>query len=185
MAKTLTPAAYHQRLNLAADEPKEKWRALPEASDYEVSDLGRVRSRKGRGRILRPRPLPKGYLRVSIYPVPFVQVDKYIHRLVADAFVSKKDGCDVVNHLDGNRANNAANNLEWTTQKGNIHHSIEVLGNTHRGTKNGCAKLSDQDVIHIRELCANGVSDGKIAKEYSVVRGTVLKIRRNQRWSHL
>ena len=42
-----------------------------------------------------------------------------VHRLVAAAFCLKADGCDVVNHVDGDPDNNAATNLEWTTYKGN------------------------------------------------------------------
>lgn len=43
-----------------------------------------------------------------------------VHRLVADAFCEKKPGCDIVNHLDNNPANNEASNLEWTTYAGNM-----------------------------------------------------------------
>ena len=48
----------------------------------------------------------------------------YVHRLVAEAFCERTHG-NVVNHIDYNKRNNAASNLEWCTQKENIHHSIE------------------------------------------------------------
>lgn len=51
-----------------------------------------------------------------------------VHRLVAEAFCEKPDGCNVVNHLDGNPQNNVATNLEWTTHAGNNLHAFRVLG---------------------------------------------------------
>lgn len=55
-----------------------------------------------------------------------------IHRLVATAFCSKPEGCDIVNHLDNNPANNRAENLEWTTYKGNMQHA------SRQGHMKGC-----------------------------------------------
>ena len=49
-----------------------------------------------------------------------------VHRLVAEAFCERPEGCDIVNHIDSNPENNRADNLEWTTYKGNTQHSIEA-----------------------------------------------------------
>ncbi len=48
--------------------------------------------------------------------------------ICAGLWVTKKKGCEYVNHDDGNRENNYFNNLEWTTQSDNIKHSYEKLG---------------------------------------------------------
>ena len=53
-----------------------------------------------------------------------VYKDKLIHRIVAIEFVHKQLGSDCVNHKDGNKLNNKASNLEWTTQRENVIHSI-------------------------------------------------------------
>jgi hypothetical protein len=50
---------------------------------------------------------------------------KSVHRLVAEAFVPKVPGCNIVNHLDNNPTNNCACNLEWTTYKGNMQHAAK------------------------------------------------------------
>ena len=60
----------------------------------------------------------------------------YVHRLVADAFLPKKDGGCVVNHKDRNKGNNASNNLEWCTQAENVRFSSDNM----RHPKTRCKK---------------------------------------------
>lgn len=48
-----------------------------------------------------------------------------VHRLVAEAFCPRVDGCDVVDHKDCNGQNNHADNLEWVTQSENIQRSFQ------------------------------------------------------------
>ena len=54
-----------------------------------------------------------------------VQVQRLVHRLVAESFCDRPDGADQVNHKDGNKENNAASNLEWVSAKQNMLHSVE------------------------------------------------------------
>lgn len=46
-----------------------------------------------------------------------------VHRLVAIHFIENKEEYNIVNHIDGNKKNNAKCNLEWCTAKHNINHS--------------------------------------------------------------
>ena len=115
-----------------------------------------------------------GYNRVNLGSAHDVRV----HRLVAHHFVSKpKDFVDqglkeddlVVNHLDGNKLNNRWDNLEWTTQKGNIEHA-SINGLMHPTIDN-----------HLREriwqYLQDGYSDTYISKVTGVPRPTVSHIR--------
>ncbi len=52
-----------------------------------------------------------------------------VHRLVAMAYIERIEGKNTVNHIDGNKHNNSASNLEWCTQSENLKHSYHDLGN--------------------------------------------------------
>ena len=90
--------------------------------DYEVSDTGKVRNVRT-GKVLVGRPTKAGYLRVHIR-MNGMRKDAYIHRIVADEFCNHLPGNDVVNHIDNNVQNNSADNLEWTTTRGNVLHCM-------------------------------------------------------------
>ena len=55
------------------------------------------------------------------------------HRIVAQEFIPNPNNKPFVNHIDGNPANNKAENLEWCTQEENEQHSVNTLGKTMRG----------------------------------------------------
>lgn len=101
------------------------WKNIENASNYEVSDKGEVRN-KTTNYILKGRPTKRGYLQVSIrYDGEKNFINRYIHRLVAEAFLSENHTEDKnsVNHIDGDKTNNSVNNLEWATYAENNEHA--------------------------------------------------------------
>lgn len=83
--------------------------------------------RKSDNRVSKKRTFNKGG-----YPQIRIRLDgKHrqcsIHRLVAEAFIPNPDNKPQVNHIDGNKQNPSANNLEWVTAKENVSHAVEVL----------------------------------------------------------
>ena len=54
------------------------------------------------------------------------RVDRYVHRLVAEAFIPNPDNLPVVNHIDCIRNHNKATNLEWSTVADNIYYAMSV-----------------------------------------------------------
>lgn len=97
----------------------EEWRPVVGAPDYEVSNLGRVRSLKfGKVRVLRPCVNAAGYHNHTLF-VDKRPVFTTAHVLVMAAFVRPRpDGLEVC-HWDGNPANNALSNLRYDTPQGN------------------------------------------------------------------
>jgi len=70
-----------------------------------------------------------------------------IHRLIMDLFGPPRPlGKDHVNHIDGNKQNNALINLEWCTHQENMAHSTHVLKNpkppSPKGKRGSKSKLS-------------------------------------------
>lgn len=91
---------------------------------YEVSEAGRVRN-SVTGRVLKPVPSTNGYLRVALGRA---HINRLVHRLVAQAFCEGYAEHLDVNHRNGIRSDNRAENLEWVTRSENIAHSHRVLG---------------------------------------------------------
>ncbi|MBO7720014.1 NUMOD4 motif-containing HNH endonuclease [Candidatus Saccharibacteria bacterium] len=98
---------------------------------YEVSNLGRVRSlpRNGtrkKGTIRQFGNVANGYRAVLLARFG-EHKNALVHRLVAEAFIPNPQNKPCVNHIDGDKWNNAVDNLEWCTYAENIAHSIRVL----------------------------------------------------------
>lgn len=100
---------------------------------YEVSSLGRVRglrrsTRKSKTipafKILAPRINRGGYVQHGLSEKGKSKNHR-AHRLVAVAFVDNPFNYTYVNHKDGNKTNNAADNLEWVTPSGNNKHAYD------------------------------------------------------------
>lgn len=84
---------------------------------YQVSNLGRVR-RLPYEKVLKPQKRKHGYLSVWLY-LNDNKKQVSIHRLVAEAFCVKRDGANEVNHLNENKQDNRAENLEWCNRSEN------------------------------------------------------------------
>ena len=105
---------------------------------YEVSTLGRVRThkdkttftekhgvRKWKQRILKAKKCKQNSHRVDLWKGG-VNKTWLVHRLVALAFIPNTNNLETVNHIDGNRLNNCADNLEWLSHGDNIRHAFAL-----------------------------------------------------------
>ena len=103
----------------------EIWKPIKNCSNYKVSNLGKVKCINGE--YAKRTMSPKGYFRVSMRNDNDKYVRYDIHRLVAEAFCEKPitDERLVVNHKNGYKKDNRANNLEWCTYKENAQHALK------------------------------------------------------------
>lgn len=106
-------------------------------SEYSVDDRGFVLSK--RGKPLKPSTNLHGYQIINIISNG-KRIGLGVHTAIARAFCEGYEPHLQVNHKDGNKANNAATNLEWTTEKENIYHAINALGFNNKEEKNPNAK---------------------------------------------
>jgi hypothetical protein len=141
----------------------EIWKAIPDIipEQYEVSNLGRIRNTKFR-RILKATLNDHGYFSLEINAKQM-----RVHKLIAHAFCNKPDSelTLVVNHIDGIKTNNKAENLEYITHSDNIYHAIK-LGLKPIGVAGD--KLTD-DLIHsICKMIKDNKTYSSIIKELNL-----------------
>lgn len=92
---------------------------------YEISDDGILRN-SATGNIIHGSVEKNGYRRVRIENKKLGRVIRTsIHQLVAEVYVENPDPnrFTEINHIDTNKLNNTASNLEWTDHSGNMKHA--------------------------------------------------------------
>ncbi len=89
---------------------------------YKISPNGEIFSEYSK-RLLKPYVASDGYLRVNLCKDKKVKITM-LHRIVAETFIPNPNNLPVVNHIDGNKANANAKNLEWATFSENSYHAF-------------------------------------------------------------
>lgn len=113
-----------------------------------------------------------------------------LHRLVMETFSPNPNPTILtqINHIDGNRYNNALDNLEWCTAKQNIQHCWSNNMHIHQqGEINGFHKLTNEDIKKIWSLRNTNLTAQQIQKRLRVKVSltTIKKIRTSKSWGWL
>lgn len=153
---------------------------------YMISDHGRVmRVLQTRG-TRTPKVLSQG-IGTSGYKTVVLSVGRkaetrMVHRMVAEAFIDNDDAKEQVNHIDGDKTNNAAVNLEWCTRSENAIHAYRVLKKGRKSQKKAHRKLTDDQIVKIY------LSEGTIAQigeRFGVSDVMVSRIKRRKSWKEV
>ncbi|AYP68230.1 HNH endonuclease [Bacillus phage vB_BcoS-136] len=169
-------------------------KSLVENGDYyEVSNLGKVRSidkidssgKRKLGKVLKIKVHKNGYCEV-VLKLNGRQKTYKVHRLVALAFIQNPENKLQVNHLDGNKENNNIDNLEWSTNGENQLHSRDIGLCKERGETHYRAKLTDLDVLKIREMYATKKYTYKsISEKFNISLSVVESVVKRRTWKHI
>lgn len=152
--------------------------------EYTITDSGEVYNTSRGVRI-------KGTSITPLNRYVKIHLDKFraLHKLVALHFVDNPDPTmfTQVNHIDGDRWNNAASNLEWVSPSQNVRHAYRTGLKTNVGIVNPIAKLTEQDVLNIRKLSAAGYTARAVVDKLGLPVGpcAVKSVRSRKTWKHV
>lgn len=174
----------------------EQWKEHQDYPGYEGSTSGVIRSWRAKTGLraseplyLKPCPVPnpkghQSYMRVTIY-CGGKSKTIYVHRFIATLFIPTIKDKRVVNHKDGDKANNAVLNLEWVTPSENRYHAFAIGLCSKKGQKHHLAKLDDATVQAIRAESKDGAAQDSLAEKYGVTRSNISMILSGKHWGHL
>ena len=154
------------------------WKSIDEK--YEASTEGHIRNTKTKHMLHEYRG-KDGYLRTQLNGKT-----QTVHRIIANTFLPVDEAKAYVNHKDGDKTNNKAENLEWCTFSENIKHAYHNgLIKPKSGMNNGRNILSEEDVKYIRQNCKKRdsmYSRKALAKKFNVAHQTISAVLSGQNW---
>lgn len=165
----------------------EEWRdVIGYEGLYKVSNLGRVMSYKlfDCGKLMKLSYDSDKYQIVRLYDRNSRSITGKVHRLVAQAFIPNPSNLPQVNHINGTKADNRVENLEWCNNRHNVKHAFEIGLDSQAGERNRSTKLTNEDVLEIYHEAWNGkISNKVIGDKYGVSSETVRGIKNGYNWT--
>lgn len=152
----------------------EIWKDIEDFPDYQVSNLGRIKSFKRKSKILLPIDNTGGYLKIGLSRNGKVY-GELIHRLVLKIFKPIK-------------TDNILENLEWVSSSENTKHAYEIGLMSRKGENHNMSKLKNGEVWLIRKILNSNLYRNKkitqefIGKMFKISRVTISQIKNNKRW---
>ena len=157
----------------------EEFRDIKGFENYQVSNLGRIYSKKRRACLRVKKLVGRGY-----YQVRLSKDGKYcyknLHRLIAETFLPNPDNLRIVNHINGNKLDNRLSNLEWADDCGQQHEAC-LLG-LKPTTKH---VLTESEIVEVYKMYSLGTSVKEIAELFDTRIQQICKLVKGQRHQKL
>ena len=136
------------------------------------------------GKKLKPYKNKHGYLMVVLYGEKKHRLT--IHRIVCQTFVENVENKKYVNHKNGIKEDNRAENLEWVTASENMKHAFDaklhIPYKRKVGTESKRAKLNQKQV---REIRNSDLSSRKLGKIYDVCSSVICNVKNGKSYSNV
>jgi hypothetical protein len=163
---------------------EELWLPVVGFKNYEVSNLGRVASLKYAKqtgvRATLSASFKTGYLRIEIRGK-----GRFIHHLVARAFIGPRPKGLVINHKNGKKTDNRPKNLEYVTPSQNSKHNFVIELQCNKGENHSQHKLTDTAVLDIRSMRKQGATLKTIGAKHGIGKALVSMVANKKRWTHI
>lgn len=125
-------------------------------SNYTVTVDGRIWSHIQENWLMPKRPNNSGYITLHLRADDGSNIDTKLHRVIALAFLPQKCGCNEVDHINGNKLDNRAENLEWVSTSENLRRARE------QGLRPQA--VTDEEIHLICKMIKEGISSNVIAR---------------------
>lgn len=162
---------------------------IPNFSSYSISNFGKVLKKKD-NTLIKESYTTDGYASIKLVDDKGKRTTIRLNRLVASVFIHN-DNPNIkieVNHKDGNKKNNRATNLEWSTPSDNQKHAYRNnLRESMKGSKNPSSNYTEEQVREVCELLERGHSTKTIMSICNFVKsdGFVNNIKNKKTWKHI
>jgi len=175
----------------------EEWKYIDGTDKaYMISNMGKVKSMPRyvqrtdgkpyftKERILRYAIDGNGYARLAFRHLGKFKTFK-LHRLVAEYFCEKHDGKNEVNHINGNKIDNRAINLEWCNRSENMKHAFNAgLCRPNAGSSNSNASIDEIQALTVKTMIGH-TKLANIARQMNISKNIVKDISRKKTWKHV
>lgn len=158
-----------------------KWKQIEGYEKYSVSDTGLVRNDLT-GKTLLPYTTKRGYLRINLTENG-VQKKHLVHRLVAQAFIPNPENFDTVDHINGVKADNRVENLQWLSNQDNTKRFWNGISDERRASiSNFLRSNADRyrKAVSKPVICLDTgkvyESSGQAARELNLCRTHILRV---------
>lgn len=159
----------------------EEWKPVPKFPGYDVSSLGRIRSYRTSGKLLRKIPIilamwigPSGHVYAGLKKNGR-NVNGQVGHWMLRAFIGPPKDWEECLHADDNPKNNVLSNLRWGTRLDNVRDRLK------NGNHN-FAKLSVDNVAKIKKCLRDGMQGKKIADKFGISEGIISNIKTGKIW---